>query len=428
MSAVFASLEAERAVLGGVLLDQTLIGTTGGLRPGHFGREPHRRIWAAYERLAGRGETVDLVTVTAELSARGDLGPAGGPMYLAGLVDGLPSAVTLEPWANVLRDRARRRAVAGAAERLRTIASDPSVTPAEAVSQALAALDRATQAAGAALVLDPAAGVDAALASLLHSAKGDTPGWSCGLAALDRCIGRLQPGWLVTLAGRPGSGKTTLALNIAEAVASDGGAVLFRTYEMTAEELNRRRVIAASGVPASRFAYPPVTMLANEARALDDAANHLRARRLIVDDAGGDLAELRAQSRYMQVKMGLDVIVADYLQLIPSGDPVRRAESREREVAAVARNLKRLAQELKVTVIAGAQLNRALEGRQDSRPRLSDIRESGSIEQDSDVVAMLHAPEGAEGVEVFVRKHRHGPVSECQLTFDGSRYRFEASS
>lgn len=423
---VFASMEAERAILGSILSDSTLLGTAGGLRPGDFYREAHKRIWASFERLAGRGAAVDLVTVVADLQADSSLEPCGGAPYLAGLVDGLPAVRSLEPWANVLRDRSRRRAVATAAERLRTLAEDGSVTPTEALSRALAMLYSATEAAGAAVSLDPATGVDAALASLLRSARGEDAGWSCGLAPLDRCIGRLRPGWLTIVAGRPGSGKTTLAVNVAEAVAAAGGAVYFASYEMTAIELNTRRIIAASGVPASRFSYPHVTLLGREASALEDAAAELRQRRFIVDEAGADIAELRARARYVQAKGGLDLLVADYLQLIPPGDAVKRADSREREVAAVARSLKRLAQELKVTVLAGAQLNRALEGRQDSRPRLSDLRESGSIEQDSDVVAMLHPVEGGDTVELLVRKHRHGPMAECQLTFDGPRCRFEA--
>jgi replicative DNA helicase len=422
----FASMEAERAILGGALRDSNLIATTGGLRPGDFGREAHRRIWATCERLAGRGEAVDLVTVAAELTARSDLEAVGGAAYLGGLVDGLPAVTSLESWANVLRDRSRRRAVATAAERLRTLAGDPSVTPADAVSRAFSVLDAAAGEAGSLTSLDSAAGVDAALASLLRSARGEDTGWSCGLAPLDRCIGHLRPGRLIIVAGRPGSGKTTLAVNVAEAVAGAGGAVYFASYEMTAAELNTRRIIAASKVPASRFSYPHVTLTGREASALESAAADLRGRRFIVDEAASDGAELRARARYIQAKSGLDLVVVDYLQLVPPGEAGKRADSREREVAAVARSLKRLAQELKVTVLAGAQLNRALEGRQDSRPRLSDLRESGSIEQDSDVVAMLHPAEAGDTVELLVRKHRHGATSECQLTFDGSRYRFEA--
>lgn len=422
----FASMEAERAILGSVLLDPNLMATAAGLRPGDFWKEAHRRIWATCERLAGRREAVDLVTVAAEMRAQDEFEACGGAPYLAGLVDGLPAVTSLEHWASLLRERSRRRAVAIAAERLRTLAEDTSVTPAEALSRALALLDSAMQSAGAVVGLDSAAGVDAALASLLRSAKGEDAGWSCGLAPLDRCIGRLRPGWLTIVAGRPGSGKTTLAVNVAEAVAAAGGAVYFASYEMTAAELNTRRLIAASGVPASRFTYPHVTLLEREASALEDAAGELRQRRFIVDESGADVGELRARARYVQAKVGLDLLVADYLQLIPPGDTVRRADSREREVAAVARSLKRLAQELKVTVLAGAQLNRALESRQDPRPRLSDLRESGSIEQDSDVVTMLHPAEGGDSVDLLVRKHRHGPTSECRLTFDGSRYRFEA--
>lgn len=425
-SPAFASMEAERAILGGALLDPTLMATAGGLRPGDFGREAHRRIWATCERLAEHGAAVDLVTVAAELSARGDLEASGGAPYLAGLVDGLPRVTSLEPWAAVLRDRSRRRAVASAAERLRSLASDASVTPAEAVSRALSLLDAAAQNAGAGVSIDPAAGIDAALAALLRSSQGEDAGWSCGLAALDRCLGRLRPGRLVIVAGRPGSGKTTLAANMAEAVASAGGSVYFASYEMTGAELNTRRLMAASGVPASRFGYPHVTLTGREAAALEGAAAELRGRRFIVDEGGADVAELRARARYVQAKAGLDLVVVDYLQLVPPGDAVRRADSREREVAAVARSLKRLAQELGVTVLAGAQLNRALEGRQDSRPRLSDLRESGSIEQDSDVVAMLHPCEEGDVVELLVRKHRHGPASECRLSFDGGRYRFQA--
>ena len=261
----FASMEAERAILGGALLDCNLIATAGGLRPGDFYREAHRRIWATFERLAGRGSVVDLVTVAAEMSAQSELEACGGAPYLAGLVDGLPVVTSLEPWANVLRDRSRRRAVANAAERLRTLAGDASVTPTEAVSRAFAALDAVAGEAGAIVGLDPAAGVDSALAALLRSAKGEDAGWSCGLAALDRCIGHLRPGRLLIVAGRPGSGKTTLAVNVAEAVAGAGGAVYFASYEMTAAELNARRLIAASGVPASRFSYPHVTLTGREA-------------------------------------------------------------------------------------------------------------------------------------------------------------------
>lgn len=416
---------AERAVLGAVLVEPAALPSAGGLRPADFGAGHHRALWRVILDLDEAGTPVDLVSVKAALEAKGELAEVGGAAFIGGLVDGMPRVSNVESWAGMVRDAARLRTVVNTAERMLAIAKSGQADAHAVLERGLAMLTEAAQSAGGRVDLDFAAGIREAVQDLEAGLRGDAPGWSTGLADLDRKVGPLRPGQSIIVAGRTGTGKSTALANIGEAVAAAGGRVLLFSAEMAKREINRRRLCAEARVPASHFEPGGVTPSERDWAAIAKAEAALAARTFIIDACAPAPMEMRAKARFMASAVGLDVVLVDYLQLMPPGQG-RKGENREQEVARVSRGLKRMAMDLGVVVIAASQVSRAPEGRKDPRPKLHDLRESGSQEQDADVVLMLHRTEGSEDeAEVIVAKHRNRGPGAVKVRFDGAIHRFD---
>jgi len=420
-----AHVEAERALLGAVLVTPSLLPGCA-LEHGDFTVEAHRAIWRAARRLDAAGGPVDAVAIRAELESRHEA--AGVAELLSSLVAGSPRVDSTASWEAVIRAQARRRVVEAAGARMVAMARNGD-EPADALDEGLRILTEAATTCGSAVDVDHAAHVNAAVAALEASATADAhaaaAGWSTGLPSLDLRLGRLQPGRLVIVAGRTGLGKSTLLANIGDAVAAQGGRVLLLSAEMTRDEVNIRRLVAQSGVPASHFEAGGVTPTHADWERLALAAGALGPRKFVTDACRPTPLQARAKARFAKARLGgLDVLLLDYLQLFPAG-PGRKGETREAEVARVSRSAKALALDLGVCVVAACQLNRALEQRHDGRPRLSDLRESGSLEQDADAVILLHRPKPDDDVDAIVAKHRQRGPGVAQLVFNGRLHRFE---
>ena len=418
-----AHVEAERNLLGAVLVDPELLPSVA-LEQGDFSLPQHRALWKAMRHLDGAGTPVDAVTVKAELERRHELGGAGGAAYLGELLKVTPRVSSVVGWESVIREEARRRAVLTAGERMVAMAKAGDRGE-DALEEGLRILNDAAVAVGSTVELDPVAQICEAVRDLEDARQEQAGGSSTGLPSLDARIGRLHRGQAVIVAAGTGKGKSTLLQQLGDASAEQGAPVLLVSAEMSAIEINRRRLVAASGVPASHFEPGGVTPTDRDWDAIARAAGILGKRPFYVEASAPTPLELRAKARYVKGRVGLAVVLVDYLQLLPPG-PGRKGETRENEVARVSRALKRMAQDMDVLVVAACQLNRAPEQRQDGRPRLSDLRESGSLEQDADVVLLLHRPKPDEDdVEVIVAKHRQRGPGAARLRFNGVLHRFE---
>lgn len=422
MPPAFQALNAERTIIGAVLLAPDIYSQVT-LKPEDFSTSPHRTIWTSLARLEAAGQAADIVTLRRDLELRGELQAVGGAGYLGSLLENLPRMQSVEGWETLVREAAQRRAVNAAAERMQSLAKSGESSAGDALEEGMRVLQETAVAIGSSVVLDPAAQVQDALDAFKAAGRGAAPGWSTGIPSLDRQLGPLHPG-LVIVAARTSIGKTALLTNIGENIAAQGGPVLGFSAEMTAREINARRLVTASGVPSSHFEHGGITPSARDLEALEAAAEELGKRPFFIEAGAPAPLEARAKARFVKARCGkLAAVLFDYLQLFPAG-PGRKGETREAEVARVSRALKRLAMDLDVCVIAAAQLNRESEKR--DRPRLSDLRESGSQEQDADIVLLLHRDEKSDDgtTEVHVAKHRHRGRGTVRLRFDGALYRF----
>ncbi len=417
------SLEAERAVLGAVLLDRHALAVALDIvTPGDFDAEAHGRILTAVVTLQDRGQPPDLVLLAEELRNRGDLEKIGGPAYLAELMDSSPSAANVALHARIVREKSITRGVIEAAQRIIQKAHNLNGDGTDALSafaqkEILTATSAGSGPSGAEirdLMKQTFRNIEE------RRERGDTlPGLSTGLKGADTLTGGLKPGLLYIVAGRPGTGKTALALNIARTAAGAGGRVVFYSLEMPKEELSIRLLSSESKVDGHRLSRG--YMRETEWPRSVHAADTLARLPLTVDDTGGlPIDRLMARARRTTAERGLALVVVDYLQLVR---PSQRWGTREQEVAEVSRSLKALAKELSVPVLACAQLNRGIENRTDKRPTLADLRESGAIEQDADVIAFISRREG-EPVELSVAKNRQGPLGKIELAFDPQLTKF----
>jgi len=399
------SVDAERAVLGGLLLAPFAWDAIDFLKRDHFYLSQHRRIYETIESMIDRSQTVDAMTVQDAIN-----GDANERAYIAGLALSVVSVANIRRYAEIVRDRWLLREVQRIAT---TAASDAYGVGADAREIAEHAE------AGFLNVLDDKKGgeeIGFGDAVKRHIETEDAPAAAVlptGLSNLDRLLtgGGLKPGQLVIIAARPGMGKSALAFNIAERVARDRVVAGF-TMEMSADELAGRAVKYHTRLLGGR----------------DEAALHLMSLQdtLRIDSGTASVTHIRVRCTRMKRQRGLGLIVVDYLQLMDS-----RGETREQEIAKLSRGLKAVAMELAVPVIAVAQINRGVEQRQDKRPMLSDLRESGAVEQDADIVIMLYRDEYYvqdspwRGIaEVIVRKQRGGPTGTAYLSFEPEVTRF----
>lgn len=412
---------AEAAVIGACLMDeQAMAACASILTPADFSRPAHQEIWRVMLDMWRRGNPPDLVSVRDALDRQHALERIGGVSYLTGLVSSVATAAHAEHHAQIVARKARARRVLSAASRAMAAAKE------EDLDTALqAAVDILTDSVDRAIV-----GVDlwqAAFETLERIQQrvisGESPAVPTGLAPLDRILdGGLWPSDLAIVAARPGTGKTALLLQTAMHVASSGGQVLFYSLEQAAAQLILRAVAAATGREASAIrrgylAEEDWHRLYDEALARNSEGLHIVDQPMLTVDQMLSYAQVR-RARY-----GLDLVLVDYLQIVGRSRPGR---SREEEVAAISRGLKVLAKRLSVPVLAAAQLSRRSEER--NQPQLSDLRESGAIEQDADVILFLWraAKDPDDVVRLTVAKHRHGATGEIELVFDRPTQRFYA--
>ncbi len=428
------SVEAEASVLGSILLDnEVLVNHAAALIPEMFYREGHRKIFAAVRALADRGEPVDLVTLTEELRSRSQLDDVGGPAYLVGLADAVPTAAYAEAYLKIVEEKHTLRQLISASGKVMQLAYDAQL-PLEEL------LDRAEQ-----LIFDLSRQRDTSefqamdrlvhqtfeYITQLHSSGGIGGGLPSGFHDLDEQTTGLQPGSLNVLAARPSMGKTALALSIAQNVAlRHKKAVAVFSLEMPAIQLALRLMCSEARVDMSRVRSGQLNE--RDYERLANAAGRLADARLIIDDAADlTIHELRGKCRRIIAQYGaLDLVVVDYLQLMTAGGR-GGGENRQQEISTISRGLKSIARELDLPVLVLSQLSRQVESRPNHRPMLSDLRESGAIEQDADLVMFIYRDEyynqdsDQQGIaEIIIGKQRNGPVGTVKLQFHSQHVRF----
>ncbi|MCL6567364.1 MAG: replicative DNA helicase [Meiothermus silvanus] len=422
------NLEAEASLLGAVLLDSTAFDRLGELPPEAFYRDSHRKIWSGISRLRERQEPVDLVTLSEELRRSGELEAVGGLSYLVGLSEHTPTAAHAEYYGRIVAEKwTLRRLIGAAGEAMRLAYGEAGAVEDILDTASRKLLEVATQGR---------AERARALPELLHETfdliQRRVEGASddeieTGFRALDEIIGGLGRGSLNVIAARPGMGKTALALSIARNVACRGQAVAIFSLEMPAVQLVTRMLCSEARIDMSRLRQGQLSE--REFSRLADAAGRIGEARMLIDDTSSlTLMELRARARRLHSEHRLGLIVVDYLQLL-SGS--LSGENRQQEIALISRGLKGLARELNLPILALSQLSRAVEARPNKRPMLSDLRESGAIEQDSDLVLFLYRDEyynphseQAGIAEVIVGKQRNGPTGTAELQFHAAHVRF----
>jgi replicative DNA helicase len=433
------SLEAEQAVLGGLLLDNsTWDSIADRLRADDFYRRDHQLIYEAILELSGRSDPSDAVTVAEHLASKGLTDETGGLAYLAGLARDTPTAENIRAYADIVRERALLRhlirvsgEIAGSAYQSEGRAAADLVDEAERRIFEIAEKGR-KQGSGFVPVRE-VLGATIDRLDLLHASQGQLTGLSTGYTELDKMTAGLQPGELIIVAGRPSMGKTTLALNIGEnaAIAANKPVAVF-SMEMSREQLAFRMISSLGRVDQSHMR---TGMFGDEDWArINSAIAQMKSAPIFIDDSGSlTPTEVRARARRLARDCerlgGLGLIVVDYLQLMQVAGT---KENRATEISEISRSLKALAKELRVPVIALSQLNRSVEQRTDKKPVMSDLRESGAIEQDADLIMLIYREEVYEpdtprkGIaDIIIAKQRNGPTGEVHLTFLGKYTRFE---
>ncbi len=423
---------AEQCVLGGMLLSKDAIAdVVETIRGADFYQPAHQSIYETVVDLYSRGEPADPVTVSAKLQASGELARVGGAPYLHTLISTVPTAANAGYYAQIVRDRAILRRLVEAGTRIVQMAytgdsSDVDDTVDRAQAEVYAVTERRASEDYLPLsqLMEPTMDEIDAIAS--HG--GRLVGVPTGISDLDRLTNGLHPGQLVVVAARPGIGKSTLGLDFARSASVHHNitSVIF-SLEMARNEITMRLLAAEAGVQLNRMRTGGLNE--DEWQKLARRMGEISNAPLFIDDSPNlSMMEIRAKCRRLKQRHQLGLVIVDYLQLMSSG---KRVESRQQEVAEFSRSMKLLAKELELPVVAISQLNRGPEQRSDKRPLLSDLRESGAIEQDADVVILLHredlyeaASERAGEADLHVAKHRNGPVDKITVTFQGHFSRF----
>jgi len=461
------NLDAEQALLGALLLDNEVFNRTGDfLQARHFYDPVHGRIYAVAAEMIEKGALADPITLRDRFAQDEGLAEIGGVEYLVSLADApYPSAAAPE-YARLIYDLALKRELIRIGQEISEDASDPDLEGSgrdqiESAEKKLYSLAETGAAASGFRSFENALSLSVEMAAAAYEREGGLSGLSTGLTHLDRKLGGLHKSDLVILAGRPSMGKTALATNIAFHVARnyqyeltgdgarrtvDGGVVGFFSLEMSSEQLATRLLAEYSGVPSDLIRRGEIR--ADQFQQLMEASIELQSIPLHIDDTGGlSIGALAARARRLKRLHGLDLIVVDYLQLVTSSSQ-RRSDGRVQEVSEITQGLKALAKELNVPVLALSQLSRQVEQREDKKPQLADLRESGSIEQDADVVMFVFresyykarqepregTPEHLEWqeqmsqigniAEVIIGKQRHGPIGIVKLSFQEALTKF----
>lgn len=419
------NIEAEQAVLGAIFLDSSALTLASEiLIPEDFYRAAHQKIFHAMLKVADKGEPVDLVTVTAELADARALEEVGGVSYLSELADSVPTAANVEYYARIVEEKSvlRRliRTATSIAQDSYTREDEVDVLLNEAEKKIMEISQR--KHSGAFQNIKDVLVQAYDNIEMLHNRKGEITGIPTGFTELDRMTAGFQRSDLIIVAARPSVGKTAFALNIAQNVATKTNEnVAIFSLEMSAQQLVMRMLCAEGNINAQNLRTGKLTP--EDWGKLTMAMGSLSNAGIYIDDTPSiRVSEIRAKCRRLKQESGLGMVLIDYLQLIQGSG--RNRENRQQEVSEISRSLKALARELEVPVIALSQLSRSVEQRQDKRPMMSDIRESGSIEQDADIVAFLYRDdyydkdsENKNIIEIIIAKQRNGPVGTVQLAF-----------
>jgi replicative DNA helicase len=430
------NLDAERSVLGAILLDNNALNTAiENLRAEDFFLDQHRRVFTQMIALGEAQQAIDLITLTEELHRRGDLEASGGAPYLASLADGMPKVSNVEHYARIVKEKAMLRNLIHTTHNIQQRAfegedgADMILDNAES-SIFLLAEDRVK--AGLIPVKDIVRDNFERLEKIFKEGKSIT-GIPTGYVELDKLTSGLQPSELLILAARPSQGKTALALNLAENIAIRAGQpVAIFSLEMSKESLLQRLVASVAQIDAHKFRTGHLSR--SDWTSMTDALGTISSAPLWVDDAGSiSVLEIGAKARRLKRDKGLSLLIVDYLQLITARG---RFGNRQEEVASISRGLKGLAKELQIPVLVLSQLTRAPE-RDERGPQLSDLRESGAIEQDADVVMFIYrphffkagaSPEEREETELRIAKQRNGPTDNVKFVFRSRLTRFEEAA
>jgi replicative DNA helicase len=437
-----ANVDAEKTILGAILLDNAAHAEAAEhVKPDDFSLDSHRRIFQRMGELIDSGRAVDIVTLSNELSRYKEVESVGGVAYLASLTEGLPRRPVIEDYIRIVKDKSLLRrlmgicsaAIAKAADQSQEAISVLDETESQLLEVSESGLTQGLQPLDI-IIRDYFGSIDN-----LYKQGREVTGLPTYFTDFDRMTSGLQKGELIIIAARPSMGKTALAINIAENAAIRGNAIVaIFSLEMSKASLVRRMLASQACVDQRKLQQGFFGR--EEHEKLQSALGLLVDSRMYIDDsAGGSLAEMRAKARRLKQNAGsLDLVIVDYLQLMSATIPgVKKGyENRVQEVSAISRGLKAMAKELQVPVVALSQLSRSNEKRDDKRPMLSDLRESGSIEQDADVVVFIHreayynrdedqSAEDKAKSEIIIAKQRNGPTGTVQMHFDSRYTRFD---
>jgi replicative DNA helicase len=430
------NLDAERSILGAILLDNhALNAAVENLKPEDFFLEQHRRVFTQMIALGESQQAIDLVTLTESLHRVGELESSGGAPYLAALADGMPRVSNIEHYARIVREKALLRNLIHATHNIQQRAlegEDGADTILDNAESSIFALAEDRVKAGLIPIKDIVRDNFERLEKIFREGKSIT-GVSTGYTELDKLLSGFQASELLILAARPSQGKTALALNIAENISIRAGSpVAFFSLEMSKESLLQRLVASVAQIDAHKFRTGHLSR--DDWRKMTEALGAISSAPLWIDDAGStSVLEIGAKARRLKRDKGLAMVVVDYLQLITGRG---RFNNRQEEVSSISRGLKGLAKELQIPVLVLSQLTRAPE-REERGPQLSDLRESGAIEQDADVVMFIYrphwskmeaSPEERDQAEIHVAKQRNGPTDKVRFVFRSRLTRFEEAA
>lgn len=425
-------LQAERSVLGAILIDQSAIGLVFEyLKPEHFYSSEHKAIYDSMISLFEKQKPIDLVTLQDELKKDGGLKKIGGATYLSDLINTVPTSAYVEHYGHIVKDNYTKRRIIQLASQMVEKSFEGQGDTKKLLDEAekeIFALSQEHLHQDFIELKDVLAESFERLEEFIK-AGAKLRGVSTGYAEIDNKLAGLHPSNLIVLAARPGVGKTTLALNIGLNVATkEKLAVGYFSLEMSKEELVDRLLVGQADIDAWRLKTGRLSD--DDYKKLTEAMGELSEAPIYIDDTPGiSIHEMRTKARKLMVEKGLKLLVVDYLQLADAG---RRLDSRVTEVSLISQGLKNLARELKIPVIALSQLSRAVEQRGTRKPQLADLRESGAIEQDADVVCFIYQEEETDDlmeqnkrlIKFYIAKHRNGPTGELDLMFRSDRVRF----
>src|ERR1700686_858386 len=430
------NLEAQCSVLGAVILDNNALNAAiENLKPEDFFLDQHRRVFTQMIALGESQQAIDLITLTEELHRRGDLEAAGGAPDLASLADGMPKVSNIEHYARIVKEKALLRNLIHATHNIQQRAfdgEDGADTVLDNAESSIFALAEDRVKIGLIPIKDIVRDNFERLERIFREGKSIT-GIPTGYTELDKLTSGLQPSELLILAARPSQGKTALALNLMENIAIRGGhPVAMFSLEMSKESLLQRLVASVAQIDAHKFRTGHLSK--EDWRRMTEALGTISSAPLWIDDAGSiSVLEIGAKARRLKRDKGLSMLVVDYLQLITARG---RFSNRNEEVASISRALKGLAKELQIPVLVLSQLTRAPE-REERGPQLSDLRESGAIEQDADVVMFIYrpnffnlnaTPEERDMADILIAKQRNGPTDKVKFVFRSRLTRFEEAA